>query len=310
MSKKFIGLFLTLVMLLAAAPSRARASQELTEEQEREARELTVSFLKRLRETDDFAPLVSEFFPADFAQRLKQFIREMPADDAESADRLPCDRALLLRTEDGELRRAYVALMNFWNQQELLHSVAFDYVKVEYKAKGRDASQEYQEAWTRHEVTAEKAVPEEAFRIAAHDPFIEALLRLVRADDGKGDDADSEKAEADKAKFEAAYIRDAARLHLFINNLERIVALLRKAVAKLRSDAKSLAASHAIQEEAAAEEEFKVYHLDEDRLETAAFCLPAGAVVIHARVFPFEIVMTRAEGKLRILAAYPDVDGD
>lgn len=312
MSKKFLSLFLTLVTLLAAAPMRASAARELTEDDDREARELAVRFVKRLRETDDFAQPVAEFFPEDFEERVKQFMREMPESVERDVGGLPCDRALLLRSEAGVIRRAYVALMNFWNQQELLRDAAWKYVVVEYRAAGKDALGDYEEARSRSKELAEKAVPEEAFRVAASDPFLEVMFRLVRADgDEEGEeDSDEEKAEEKKAKFEAAYIRDDARLRSFIERLERCVALLRKGVERLRSDASSLAASHGLTKDSPAKDEFKVYSLEEDTLEVAAFGLPARATLIHARISPYELPMTRDEGRLRILAVYPDFDGD
>ncbi|HKG12753.1 MAG TPA: hypothetical protein VKB12_05420 [Pyrinomonadaceae bacterium] len=317
MSKKLLCLLLTLVTLLAASPVRARAAEELTDEDRREAGALAVTFMRRLREKDDFAPLVSEFFPEDFERRIKQFLRDNPPKEGEEAHDFPCDRALLLRAESGGLRRAYVALMNFWNQQELLHNAARDYVKVEYAAAGRDASEEYREAWTRRQELAEKAVPEEAFRIAEGDPLIEALFLLLVRAGGGDEDVSEEKAEEDKAeeetaKLRAGYIRDAERLHSFLDNLERCVALLREGVKRLRADAKDFAASHGITEVVAAADadgdEFNVYHLSYETVEAPAFGLPAGALVICANIFGYDISMTRAEGKLQILGVHPAFD--
>ena len=310
MSKKLLSLFLTLVTLLAAAPVRGLAAEEMTEEEGREARALAVNFLRRLRETDDFAPLVSEFFPEDFEQRLKQFVRDAPQEDAENGLPIPCDRALLLRSEPGELRRLYVAMMNFWNQSHLLHETAWDYAVVEFEAAGRDALGEHAKAWDRRGELARAAVPEEAFRVAEGDPFLKMMFGLVREDDAGADSNLEDDEKEFKAKYEAVYMRDAARLRSFVEKLEGCVSLMREGVAKLRSDAKSLAASHCIEKDGTNEEDFKVYHVDDQTLEAPAFGLDAGALLIHARIFPFELAMTRAEGKLRILAVYPDSDGD
>jgi hypothetical protein len=311
MSKKFLSLFLTLVTLLAAAaPARVSAARELTDEDDREARGLAVSFVKRLREADDFGPLVKEFFPEDFEGRVKQFIRDAPPDDAEQGFPVPFDRALLLRAEAGEVRRLYVAMMNFWNQLDLMHHAAWDYAVVEYRAGGRDATDERAEAWARHTELARKAVPDEAFRVAESDPLLNIAFGLVREDYADAGAGGEENLEEDTAKFKAVSIRDAARLRSFVEKLERCVALMREGVAKLRSDAKSLAASHGITEVSADREEFKVYHLECGEVKVAGFGLPAGATLIYARIFPFEMAMTRVEGKLKILAAYPDVDGD
>jgi hypothetical protein len=310
MSKKFLSLLLTLVTLLAAAPPRASAAEEMTEEDGREARTLAVNFLRRLRETDDFAPLVSEFFPEDFEQRLKQFVRDAPPGDAENGLPIPCDRALLLRSEPGELRRLYVAMMNFWNLSNLIHNVAWAYAAVEYGAAGRDASAERASVWDRRSEFTRAAVPEEAHRIAESDPFLKMMFGLVRADYVESDASPEDEEKEFRAKYEASYMHDAARLRSFVEKLERCVALIREGVAKLRADAKSLAASHGIEKDAGGEDDFKVYHVGDLTLEAPAFGLAAGALVIRARIFPFELAMTRAEGKLQILAVYPDTDGD
>ena len=311
MSKRLSATLLALAALLASAPLRASAAREMTDEEAREARALAVRFVERLRETDDFAPLVAEFFPADFDERLRQFLLETP-EGTDDSPPLPLDPALLRRVDAAELRRTYVALMNFWNQQHLLHRAAWDYVVLEHKAAGRDA-RSGQGAWGQHYELAERAIPAEAFRVAAGDPLLEPLFQMVR---GPGDDDDeaprdeeSEK-EKDKAMFEAAYVRDAARLRAFNSKLERCVVLLREAVAKLRSDAKGFAAARNVPDAAADPDDFKVYHLDDEATETPAFGLPAGAPLIRARVYPFEMAMTRAGGRLKMLAAYPDTDGD
>jgi hypothetical protein len=77
-SKKLISLFLTLVALLAAAPARATAAEELTEDEAREARELAKQFEERISETGDVGPLVSDLFVADFAERLRHEREQTP----------------------------------------------------------------------------------------------------------------------------------------------------------------------------------------------------------------------------------------
>jgi hypothetical protein len=318
MSKKLLTAVFALALLLTAAPLRltraqadAPAAQEMTDEEEREARALALRFMKRLREADDFGPLVGEFFPEDFAERLRRTMREVPEGGDEDF-LFAFDRAVLLRADDTELRRGYVALMNFWNQEELLGDAAFDYANLECGLTGEKRPC----GWGRHFGLAREAVPEEAFRIASSDPMLEGLFRFVREEEeGGGDASPAEEA----AVFEALKIRDAARLRAFIDKLERCVPLLREATGKLRSEAKSLAAVHNAADDyaalVAAREELKVYHPEGDTAGEAnaavySLGLPEGALLIRARVSPFEMVMTRAEGRLKILVVYPDFDGD
>jgi hypothetical protein len=295
---------LALAALVAAARPCAAVEEKMTDAEAREARALTLRFMERLRETDDFGPLVREFFPTDFEQRLRQFVRDAPRNGNEDA-LIGFERAALLRAEPGELRRTYVMVLNFWNQYELLNDVAFHYAKLECQPEGERPSC----AWNRHYQLAREAVPEEARRIAATDPLLEALLGLIE-DGGKEETGD----EDEEARVTAAAIRDPARLRTFNDKLERFIPLLREAVGSVRAEAKSYAAAHYATETFAASiaehAELKVYHLSDEPLEEAAFGLPAGALLIHARVYPFEMAIARVEGHLQILAVYPDFDGD
>src|SRR5687767_1990228 len=138
MMKRLLRTFFALALLLTAAPLRVARAQadapdapeEMTDDEEREARALALRFMKRLRETDDFAPLVGEFFHGGFAERLRSVIRETP-EGGDGDFLFAFDRTVLARVDAAELQRAYVALMNFWNQEELLGDAAFDYANLE-----------------------------------------------------------------------------------------------------------------------------------------------------------------------------------
>jgi hypothetical protein len=307
-------IFFTLLLTLFAAPGLASATcaaREMTEEDERGARALALRFMKRLREADDFAPLVGEFFPEDFDGRLRRAALETPA-GGEDDFLFLFDRAALARAEASELRRGYVALLNFWNQRDLLGDAAFDYADLECGLAGVKRPC----GWGRHFKLAREAVPGEASRIADGDPLFGALLGSFFDEETAGDGPSPEE---QAARIESLMIRDAARLRAFTDGVERFVPLLRLATARLRSEAKSLAAAHGAAEEyaatVAAREELKVYYLKGETVGEAdsgarGLGLPAGALLIRARVYPFEMAMSCAEGRLKILVVYPDFDGD
>lgn len=312
-TQKFIASLLIIVLIFSGT-TRAFASARdedltITPEEEREARELAVRFVKRMRETNDFSVLASEFLPEDFTGRIKELVR------SESPDNeifFLCDREVLLQSDAGELHRAYVALMNFWNQGELLHDAAWEHVKVEYQIEGKDAIQE-QGSWDRYLKLREDAVPEEAFRIAQSDPLLDALFNFVRHDVGSNEDEKSDQDE--EAKIKAAGIHTTARLRAFTDKMERCFPLLRGGVEKLRSETATLRAVYRIDKSPEeikkdSADEFHVYHLDSETLDAETFGLPKGALMIRARIYPYEMAMTRADGRLRIIAVYPDFDGD
>jgi hypothetical protein len=313
-------LLLSLSVPLVGARTRHAQSQEpvpLKDVEYKKAEKLAVRFMKRLRETDDFGPLVSEFFPTDFAERLKKSGHMWGTNEG---DLIPWDKDVLSRADAAEQLRGYVAFVNFWNQQDLIGDAAWDYVKLECRIEGKDATSA-PGAWGRHLRLREEAVPAEAFRIAQSDPILAALIGLVRADGtddngaGNVDNEEQRPDEDDAALLRAVSIKDLARLRAFIDKMERCAGLLREGAEKLRSDAKTLAAVHGLSvtpERGAARpgEDFRVYHLDSETLEAEAFGLSAGALLIRARIYPYELAMTRADGRIKILAVYPDLDGD
>jgi hypothetical protein len=319
MMKRLLRTFFALALLLTAAPLRVTRAQadapaapgEMTDEEEREARSLALRFMKRLRETDDFAPLVGEFFHEDFAERLRGAALAVP-EGGEDDFLFAFDRAVLRRADAAALRRGYVAMMNFWNQEELLGDAALDYANLECGLAGEKRPC----GWGRHFQLQREAIPAEAFRVASGDPLFEELFGAL-LDEGAAGPEPSDEEQA--ARIEAMMIRDAARLSAFTDRMERCVKFLREATGKLRSEAKSLAAVHNAADDyasmVAAREELKVYHLEgdtvgEDNAAVYNLGLPEGALLIRARVYPFELAMSRAEGRLKILVVYPDFDGD
>ncbi|HEX6186064.1 MAG TPA: hypothetical protein VFZ44_19400 [Pyrinomonadaceae bacterium] len=319
MMKRLLTTFFALALLLTAAPLRVTRAQadapaapeEMTDEEEREARALALRFMKRLRETDDFAPLVGEFFPEDFVERVRSAIRETPV-GGDGDFLFAFDRTVFERADAAELRRVYVATMNFWNQQELLGNAALDYANLECGVAGEKRPC----SWGRHFQLQREAIPAEAFHVAAGDPLFEALFEALLDEGSAGPEPSTEE---QAAWVEATMVRDPARLRAFTDRMERCVTFMREATGKLRSEAKSLAAVHSAADDyaalVAAREELKVYKLDDDMVgeEDAGVYrlgLPEGALMIRARVYPFEMVMARVEGRLKILVVYPDVDGD
>jgi len=318
---------LALAALIVLTPVVApHASADDRDEQE--ARALAVRFMERLRDADDFGTLMKEFFPEDFAARVRAAVRETSAEDEFF---FVCDRAVLLRATDADLRRTYVALMNFLSQQDRLADAAWVRVQLEEKMGGAD-SDGGGDPWARYLRLAADSIPEEAFRIAETDPLLKTALdpELVRtaaerlgAEGTEPADAEAEakaaageeaEGEAAAERARAAAVRDLPRLRALTEKLERLAALLRGAAAKLRAQTESLAAAYSVSAESLGkglfDRELNVYKLESETLETPALGLPAGSVLIRARIYPYEMAVARVGGRLTILAAYPDFDGD
>lgn len=92
MTRRFITTLLIIMLTLSGATRALAAPRDddrvRTPEEEREARELAVSFLKRLRETDDFSTVTSDLLPSDFGERIKEFIRSENSDSEFSLQKL------------------------------------------------------------------------------------------------------------------------------------------------------------------------------------------------------------------------------
>ncbi|MDT4965298.1 MAG: hypothetical protein QOJ64_35 [Acidobacteriota bacterium] len=290
------------------SPAVPTDDQEATPEEEREARELALRLAKRLRETEDFGPLISEFFDTEFVERIRGFARDQ---EPESDFFFFCGQEVILQASADDLRRAYLAYINFWNQAQRLGDASWDNVKTRYRLEGKDALHE-QTAWGEHLKLKDESVPREAFSIAKSDQLLDMAFGLFR-EDSDNDGAESE--EDSEATFRAAAIHDVGRLSNITVKLEQINVLLRGAAQKLRSDTESLVrtevgAAQSRHVEPNRSEESRVYRFDSERLEALTFGLAPGTLFMYARVFPFEIVMAQIDGKLKIVAVYPDIDGD
>jgi hypothetical protein len=114
---------LLIIFLLAAALSNATAAaapvnatrdtadEKLTAEEERETNALARLFVRRMRETNDVAPVIDELFAADFLDR------QLSAPEGEPF--IFINQSLARRLTRDELRRYYVANINFRHLNDL-----------------------------------------------------------------------------------------------------------------------------------------------------------------------------------------------
>lgn len=120
-------LCMTLAVVLLAAGSAARAASplradepEVTEAENREAREVVIKFTARFAETRDLTNAVNELYVSDFIERYKKS-REKDADpslSSKSSERyfapgLDYDTRLLAEAGAEDWRRFYIAANNF-----------------------------------------------------------------------------------------------------------------------------------------------------------------------------------------------------
>ncbi|HWT01981.1 MAG TPA: hypothetical protein VN256_17160 [Pyrinomonadaceae bacterium] len=112
MKRRLLIIFLLVAALANVTPAAAgsaagdTADEQLTAEEERETNELARRFIRRMGETNDVAPVADELFAADFLDR------HLGAADDEPL--IFISRSLARRLARDEVRRYYVAGINFW----------------------------------------------------------------------------------------------------------------------------------------------------------------------------------------------------
>jgi hypothetical protein len=288
----------SLALNIEPGPSAARQETELTPEEEREARALAVRFMKRLNAADDCGPLVDEFFVEDFPERFKQFLREIKVKDK---DLQVFTLDVLMRADHNDLRRAYIALLNFYNLQDLLRDAAIDYVAAVHGITDWVELHKPAGEALRRQITEDALTPE-FFAAAKNDAALAALVNLFVRDDDEGEENCEEK-------IEAGQVCTPERFRRLTAELEKCVGLMRAAVGRLRGGLSKLGTTA----QAAGEwdrDKYLIYKFSTSTLESEVAGYPRGTRLVAARIFPFEMLMIRQGGRFRMLAVYPDFDGD
>jgi hypothetical protein len=304
-------LSLTLLLLVAATvqsaspplvvepgPPAAPRETELAPEEEREARALAVRFMQRLKATDDFGPLVDEFFVGDFPERFKRLLKEKRVKDEDLG---VFTLRVLLRASHNDLRRAYIALLNFFNQNDLLNDAAKSDVAV---ANGiSDWSELFSpRAETLRWKVTEDALTPEFFATVRSDPALVAFAGLFLMPEAESNEAIAKELGGYRIRTLAQFRRSTARL-------EKCAGLMKAAVRKLR-DAQKILGPPPQAISGRDRDKYLIYKFWASALESDSAGYPAGTHLVVARIFPFEMQMIRQGGQFRMLAVYPDLDGD
>lgn len=297
-----------------AAPARAQVEQESGREKclsagdGCEAARLAVRFVRRLEETGDAAPLVAEFFLPDFAERFQKFLREGGLMEEGDPVFFAVSRDTLTAAEPADVRRTFVALLNFWH-----HFCRFgDAVDDATEARHDLVSVLAEDKDGRLRRAVQKAaLPPAFFDTLKSDPLLAMLQDLYdgggasSVEDGEGEGGDGGEALM-LSKFVAASVRTVARLRTLTEKVERVASLMRAATDKLRDELRAYPDRSPARETDLGD----VY-----RVETATYGrefmgFPAGTPFISARLFPYVVVAVRVEGGLKVVGVLPDFDGD
>lgn len=334
-----------LLSLLSAAggpPARAQAVAEAgvaaaseQERDEREARELAVEFVSRLKETGESGPLVSEFFADDFAERFRLYVESEPELGGELSAFI--EPQVFAQATAADLRRLYVAMLDFWTQ----HDRAGDYERTlarDARPGAHPAPEAGHDGGNRQGgrqgggLTLRETLPRDFIR-ADDDPLIAAIKVGFFGEEkgggegeaaggseggkGEGGGAGEDDGEAAEARAKAAAIRTVARLRTFTLELEAFVGQMRRGVERLRAEAEARAQAAGVAAGAEAARAAvraavgeSVYRVESEESEREAFGLPAGARIVRVMMWPYVVVVAQVGGRPRILCVLPDADGD
>jgi hypothetical protein len=284
---------------------------QLSNSERSEALDLVARFSQRLQETNDFGQIVDELFVKDFSERTRQApLNSMPW--------WLVDEKLVTTAEPFELRRYYVAGLNFYR---LLDRI-MDALKT--SAPERADDDEAEEA----ELDIKETLTPEVMNVLLSDPTIAALIKELekdeeddgtKKDDGNqpaesGDSTPSARATAQAGDSDddanapeksdgSGLIKSLAQLKGVSNTLERANELMRQRLTSLSLNLKAAPGNLA-----AAKDEPRVQNLNQTVVNADFYGYPKGTQVIHADLLPFCLTMMRQNGQLRILSVTIYVD--
>lgn len=319
-----ITLLLVFAMSLTTAtrPSIARErlrfetedEGELSKRDERDALELVARFSERLRQTHDFGQIADEMFVHDFSARLQQAEPNVPPF---------CflNKRLVREASPGELRRYYVAAMNFF---ALFYSLAEASAHPKKKDEAEAVAAEESEAKdVEVELNFEEVLPPEIMDVLARDPTLALVIQELRKDEenesGKEDNSSQPATGGDSTqaasatskndddggsteKNELAIIEGFVQLKSVSETLEKAVELMRQRLASLPA-VKSAAPKGDAAKVEPETRNVKLFITDE-----IFFGYPKDTQFIHVDVLPFCLTLKRIDGQLKISSLVIFVD--
>jgi hypothetical protein len=148
-----------------ATPPPAVEEEQLSPEEEREARALAEEFIARLEKTQDVTPLLADMYVSDFAERLR--------DDQDIEGLIPFSvkREVAAQASPEEIRRLYAASINGMYLGMRLYLAADKKRKQESAQHGESVGPERGE-----ELTVSEILPPGLIQLMRSDPKLAAIL--------------------------------------------------------------------------------------------------------------------------------------
>lgn len=282
-------------------PPAQQQETKLTPEEAAEALALALRFQERWRETVDFGLVMEEVFIKDFSERLWQVPQE----------ELPwilIDKNLIVHASPQELRRYYVATMNFYGLYSKLYEVAD---RLHEESENKDDSLKMSDVLSPEVVNV--LLGNRTFAKLAKTDKEEGSDERAKEDDHRqpaetGDSAQAAPTTAEASgdesteEDEIGIIKTLPQLNDASATLEKARDLMRKRLADLSR--KAQATSESGDEESKVGSQTPVLSsLDEEE-----YGYPKDTPIIHLDAARFRLHLIKIEGRFRILSASIYVD--
>jgi hypothetical protein len=267
----------------AVRPRAGRAGwQQLTYEESLEVREMMERFVGRFGETQDVAPAIEEMFAEGFEETLRA------TQDARAFEFV--SRDVVARATRADLRRLFVAEFNF-----MTLSVMYRMEQARVRELSGAISPGVSSVWDDY--------PADVVAVLEDDPTY-GLLREKFDSEERGA---SEGDEAGRA-FDPRPVKTLAQMRRWAATMER-------ASAALRRNAPGLAVLRALEREERSDDWDGYYTPDVYVLEEPEYGLPGGTRLVRARVqallvLQFRLSLARVGGRMQIVSAETEIDGD
>ncbi|MBV9209755.1 MAG: hypothetical protein JOZ52_03950 [Acidobacteria bacterium] len=299
----------------------AQQKEQLSPEEEREARAIAEEFIERLEKTGDIAPLVKDLYVSDFNSRLRG--------QTEGFLPLAIKREVARQMSDEDILRAYTASINCMYLTFRLYA-AFEKKRAQEKASRRDKDATKDED-EEDAPTIDELIPPSVIKLIQSDPALNAMLEDARQDEREKREAQqkassSEQADTSSDKSVQTYSPNTAAFDelLPFKNAEdarRYTWLAEQAAQLLRDHLKSLPPgqmpsvkevmsylqSNSDADNAAEAKDFinpRPYVLNDEFMG-----YPTGTHIICADVLMFHMDLTRTpDGHLKVLNVYLMMD--
>ena len=295
---------LLLVCCLGAAPAAAGARfaerdarEQLTAEEEREAREFAEALFKRLEGEQDIAPLLEEMFVGDFAERLHASV-------ASAGSSYLLDHTVAAQATRDEVLRHHVSVSNLILLTSLYMMDAQLQARAEKRVakaheQGREGKAEEEGETEEGEETGEDPskladiFPPDVLELFRHDPLIGHFVLAEEARDA------SAAAPANAGSDEEEFISTVEQLRAFTATVERANELLRK-----RLTGEQTKRVFDDWRRAAAKEDSELLRPHANVVTKEWYGYPEGTRIVCVNLLMFHVELVRVGSDYKVLAMY------